>query len=85
MTPTYDGNATLRRLAAMVLLQAVEDARDGDLGAARWLLEDGMELALELGISCNRVLLFVDSLGGKESCLTTGTTASTAPHRKPCP
>ncbi len=84
MTPTNDRRATLRRLAATVLLQAAEDARGGDLGAARWLLEDGMELALELGISCNRVLLLVECLGGKESC-PTGTTASTARHPKPCP
>ncbi len=47
--------AILRRLAAAVLLRAVDDARAGDLSAAQWLLEDGLDLAQALGISEDRV------------------------------
>ncbi len=44
-----------RRLAAAILLQAVYDASAGDWCAGRWLLEEGLDLAVELGISPVRV------------------------------
>ncbi len=47
--------AILRRLAAAVLLRAIDDAQDGDLGAARWLVEDGFALAELLGIDRARL------------------------------
>ncbi len=47
--------AILRRLAAAVLLRAVDDAREGDADAIEWLAGDGMELACKLGIRRERV------------------------------
>lgn len=54
-SPEAQRRAALRRLAAAVLLRAVEDASAGDRYAGKWLLDVGLDLAEELGISADRV------------------------------